>query len=223
MDIKEEDQVADDINDDEKDNVDETSDEQSTEDNEEPITPERAYELAKGLQKGYTLTRQELAEIRDNINAIQEALSALKSSSDIGDFGIDEDRPLTKKELMETLAELERKKEEENTQKQKIVDKIIDDLKFEGTIKDDKEADKFIEFTLNAAKKAGLKEVTPNYILSLVPAWEKIKEAEQVKSSIKGKVKGEIGSKVGNSEKVNPNEQGISWNEVHNKDWDELI
>jgi len=212
---EEKDQVQEDIQE------DKTSEEQSSEAN-ESITPEKAYELAKGLQKGYTLTRQELAEIRENINTIQSALEEIRKSKadEFGDF--EEEKPLTKKDIMEAIAEVERQRAMEEAEKEAMLDKIMEDLKFEGVIKDDKEADDLIKFTLEAAKSAGLKEVTPNYILSVVPAWQKAKEAEEIKQQIKTKTKGEIGSKVGNSEKATPGEQGISWSEVHAKDWDEL-
>jgi len=201
---------------------DETSKEQSAESN-EPITPEKAYELAKGLQKGYTLTRQELAEIRENIGAIQSALEEIRSSK-TDEFGdeFETEKPLTKKDIIEAITEIEKQKARQEMEKEAMVDRIIDDLKFEGVVKNDAEADDLIKFTLEAAKSAGLKEITPDYILSVVPAWQKAKEAEEIKQQIKGKVKEEIGSKVGNSEKTSAKEQGISWKEVHFKDWDEL-
>jgi len=204
-----------------------SSEEQSTEATEEQggeeITTERAYELAKGLQKGYTLTRQELAEVRENLSAIQEALNELRSSgNEFDEFGDLEEKPLTKKDLVEVLAELENKKASEQAKKEAMVDSMIEDLKMEGVVKDDAEADELIKFVVNSAKTAGLKEVSPQYILSLVPAWTKIKEAEQVKAQVKSKTKIEEGSKVGTSEKTKTGDNGISYADVHNKDWDEL-
>ena len=68
------------MSDDETDQVvDETPEEeqvvgeQSDETEVEPITPEKAYELAKAAQKGYTLTRQELSEIRQTLEGMKQA------------------------------------------------------------------------------------------------------------------------------------------------------
>ena len=198
----------------------ETSEEQSTEATEK-ATPERAYELAKGLQKGYTLTRQELAEVRSNLDAVKAAIEESKNKDEFDEFGEGE-KPLTKAELLNVLSEWDQKKETAQQQKQAQVDRIIEDLKVEGMVKDDKEADLLIEFVLDSAKRAGLKSVTPDYILSVYPAWEKTKDIKKLEQEVKTKVKREAGSKVGTSERTNPTEQGVSYKEIRQKDWDEF-
>ena len=206
---------------------DETSDVQSTEAAE--ITPERAIELAqkaeeiaRGTQKGYTITRQELAEIRENQAAIQSALEELRSqkSNELDEFG--EEKPLTKKELMATLAEIEQQKANQQANKEAMVDSMVEDMIAEGLVKDNNEADDLIKFALDAAKSAKLKEISPDYVLSLYPAWQKVKEVEGIKTQLKTKTRGEEGSKVGTSEKTQIGEQGVSYKSVHSKGWDEI-
>ena len=200
---------------------DETSDEQSTEATEEPITPERAYELAKGLQKGYTMTRQDISEMRENLEAVQQALNELKQEK-TEEFEEFDKKPLTKKDVLEAIAEYEQQKTAQQTSKQALVDAMIEDMKIEGLIKNDKEADDLIAFAIESAKAAGLKEIPQNYILSVYPAWQKAKEAEVLKEQVKTKVRGEAGSKVGTSEKARTGEQGVSYKEIRSKDWDEF-
>ena len=205
---------------------DETSTEQSTETN-EPITPEKvaelaqkAAEIAKGTQKGYTLTRQEIAEIKENQARIEAALEEIKSQRiDDFDLGDEEEKPITKKDLVEAIAEMENRKVLEQQEKEAEVDRLVEDLKVEGVVNNDAEADNLIQFTLDAAKRAGLKEISPEYILSVVPAWEKVKEAEAVKAQTAQK---EAGKKVGNSEKTSGKSEYPSYRKIHNVDFDEL-
>jgi len=64
-----------------------------------PVTAEDAMNLAVALQKGYTMTRQDMASIRDNQEKIQEALTELRKSK-VDEFGGDEDEPLTVKKFL---------------------------------------------------------------------------------------------------------------------------
>lgn len=203
------DQVKDETLNDENNSLNEQSSET------DKITPERAYELAKGLQKGYTLTRQEMAELRESVKNIQEAVTN-NNSDDIFD---DEDKPLTKKELMSVLAEAEQKKSVEQAQKEAAIDNTIDDLRVQGIVSTEKDAESFMEYTLKAAKSAGLKEISPEYMYSIAPAW---KQAEELKLQIKKEVKSEASSKIGNSDKASVGDGKPSYKQVHSKDWDEL-
>lgn len=212
---------------------DENSDEQSAEGTEEPITLERAVELAQkaqeiahGTQKGYTLTRQELAEIRANQEAIQNALEELKSQKfgDYDDYGDEEPITAAKLEdiIAKSLTKYEQQKIAQQTDEEAMIDNMIADMKAEGLITNDKEADDLIAFTIESAKAAGLKQIPQNYIFSVYPAWQKAKEAEALKEQIKTKIRGEVGSKVGTSEKTSSREQGVSYKEIRHKDWDEF-
>ena len=187
---------------------DETSDEQSTETAE--ITPEKAYELAKGLQKGYTMTRQELADIRANQEAIQEALGNLDQQRK--EFGFDEDeddKPLTRKEFLSLLDEREKAKDDEGKKYQKMIDSQVADLETRGAIKPKEEED-FLNFAVE------------HKLTDLYQAASLYQEVRAVRQSKQAKAKAELGSKVGTSEKTSNKEQGPSFAEIHSKDWDEL-
>lgn len=228
--MEEEDQVQDGVQEEESEEEssgDESSEEQSTESAEEQpkLTPEKIYEITRGLQKGYTINRQDLASIRKEIDSLKEMLQSLKKG-DADEYFDDEEAPITKKEfkkeLVNALTELEQRKAMEQAEKDKMVDNIMSDLEAKGLIKGEKEADDFIKFTLESAKSAGLKEITPNYILSVYPAWRKVKEVDDIKKQLKSQKRGEVSSKVGNSEKGSTGEQGVPYSKVHKRDWDEL-
>ena len=190
-----------------------SSEEQSTEATKEPITPERAYELAKGLQKGYTLTRQEISEIRNNLDEIQSAIQELRSRSSEETFGVEEEKPLTKKDLLEILDERERKKAEETGYYEKLVDSQIADLRVQGVITSDADEEDLLQFATEH-KMTDLSQAAA--------IWKEVKEARKLKETLKSKVKGEAGSKVGTSEKTNVGEEGVSYKEISRKDWDEI-
>jgi len=191
--------------------------EEKTEETEPKITLEDTHRLAQALQKGYTITRQDQAKIRGNIEEIKGALTKLGKKKEEDEFG--EDEPLTTKKLLEVLDEREKTAKETRRQSDiKIQEQItsqLDDLKAQGAIPTKKEEDELLEF---AVKRK---------ITNLSTAYERLQEIksarkEGMKEGVKGKVKTEAGSKIGTSKKAGTGEQGIDYQEIRNKDMDEL-
>lgn len=192
---------------------DQSSGEQSTEDNKEEISVERAYQLAKGLQKGYTQNAQELAEIRNNLDSIMTKVNSPKSEFD--EFG--DDDVLTKSQFLKLLDSREKANESakvaESQKWQKIVDSQVANLRIRGVISSDKDEDELLDFA------------TKHKITDLAQAadvWKELKDAKAAKEKLRTKVRGEEGSRVGTSEKATVGKDGVSFSQVHSKDWDEL-
>src|SRR3990167_10177458 len=70
----------------------------------ESPTLEKLAEVVQGLQKGYTITRQEFAEVRDNLQTVADSLNQ-KSGADQGT-----DEYVTVGKLKEVLASYEQAK-----------------------------------------------------------------------------------------------------------------
>ena len=189
-----------------------SEEEQSQETTKEEITPEKAYDLARGLQKGYTMTRQEISDIRKNLESVSEAVSTLRKGNDDYDFGTGEE-PLTKKNLLEILDSREKDKTTESQKWERNVDNQIADLRVKGVISSDKEEEDLLDFAVEH-------KITDLSLASTF--WLELKEARQAKEALRTKTRGEAGSKVGTSEKVGSKEEGVSYSNVHNKDWDEI-
>src|SRR3990167_8685311 len=119
--------------------TDQTSNEQSEETKEEPITADRAFELAKGLQKGYTQTRQEIAEMRENLQTIVATLNK-QSGAASGD-----DDYVTVSKLKEILTEHNQSeakaKEAEKTNADAYIDNCLVQLRADGLIKGKEDED----------------------------------------------------------------------------------
>lgn len=188
------------------------------EEKEEPeITLADTHRLAQALQKGYTMTRQDVAKIRGNIEVIKEALTKIGQKKETDEF--DDEEPLTTKKLLEVLDKREKTAGEKSTQSEtKLQERItsqLDDLKAQGFIPTKKEEDDLLEF---AVKRK---------ITDLAKAYERLQEIrtarkEGIKEGVKGKVKKEAGSKIGTSKKAGPKEQGFDYQEIAGKDMEEL-
>jgi hypothetical protein len=207
--------------------------EPSEESEKEPeITLEKTHALAEALQKGYTMSRQDLADIKRNQEAIQEALDILRSKKDDSPK-FDEDDQLTvgqymelerQKEQKRAVIETEAKKEEQK--RLDFVDKQISDLKIDGVIKSKEDEDELVQFAVDYAKKHPEFNVQhPNYLRGAAEIWQKEKAFQKAGAVAKAKneVKKEAGSKIGTSQKNKAeDEQGISYEDIHTKSMDEL-
>ena len=198
--------------------VPEPETEESEETEEEPITVDKTYELATALQKGYTLTRQELAEIRRNQEGIQEALTKLNKKDEF----TDEDRPLTVKEFLKLQEEQRDTKIREDQRINQQIDTQIDELRVRGVIKSKEDEDAVLNYAISEKKQGKNKD-----LITAGLDWQELQEARKeggkVLAQAKNKVKQEEGSKVGTSQKTKTErEQGVNYEEIHTKSLDEL-
>jgi len=191
--------------------------EQSEKTEEEPITVDKTYELAQALQKGYTLTRQELSEIKKNQEAINEALKGINKSNEFQD----DDAPLTVKGFLKLQDEQRRVKLEEDQKVNRQIDSQLDELKARGIIQSKADEDAVIEYAISQKKQGKNKD-----LMTAGLDWKDLQEAKReggkVIAKVKTQVKQEAGSQVGTSQKSTGTEQGFDYSEIRNKSFDEL-
>ena len=154
----------------------------------ESPTLEKLAEVVQGLQKGYTVTRQEFAEVKDNLQTIADATNA-KSGAEQGT-----DEYVTVGKLKEVLAEYDQSKIQAQQAGLKEADRQIEEslagLEADGIVSSDKEKNDLLQFAVD------------NKILDLNKAaarWIKGQGSEKSKEVAKAKVRQEEGSKVGTS------------------------
>jgi hypothetical protein len=169
-------------------------------------------QLVKGLQKGYTLTRQEIGEIKGMI----EELKNNPQSSEPSD---DQDEYITVSKLKEILSQHTQNQANQQMAEREKADKYISDaitdLKAEGVIKSKEDEDSLLNYALE------IKE--PNLRKAIV-SWQRIKEAEAkgTRKAAKTKARQEEGSRIGTSQKTGQPSEGVDYNEIHNKDFEDF-
>jgi len=176
---------------------DQSAAKQSEETEKEPTLSEVA-ELAKGLQKGYTLTRQELSEIRENLQTIVESTNR-QTGATSGD-----DEYMTVGKMREILNEQQKHIESVKHQADSYIESTLTQLKADGVIKSKEDEDAIIKYAIDKKE--------PD-LLKAADRWFEIKQAreEGKKEVAKVKVRQEEGSKVGTSSKASGGEQeGVS-------------
>lgn len=166
--------------------VDETGAEQSKGETEEKEP--KVEELVKGLQKGYTQTRQEMAGMRETLQQIVDKANT-ESGAKTG-----EDEYLTVGKLREILREQSQQAEDRKSQADEYVEKTLGELKEIGIISTKEEEDAIIQYALKF-KEPDLRKVAI--------MWQEIKSAkeEAKKETTKAKAKQEEGSQIGTSSK----------------------
>jgi len=174
-------------------------DDKSEKTEKEPITLERVSELTNALQKGYTITRQDMAEIRENVNTIVASLNAQKKEE-----GEDKEAYVTVGKLEEILTKHSEKEkattEEVSNKVDNYIDSALQELRLQGVVKSDAEEEELIQFALDK-KEPDLYKAAERLL--------EVKEAreEGKKGTSKAKAHQEAGSKVGTSQKTTE-EQG---------------
>lgn len=187
-------------------NGDQSEDKQSEDTKEEP-TLEKITELVKALQKGYTETRQEFAQTKEDIQVMVNAINN-QSGAKQGD-----EEYLTVGKMKEILAEQSSVQEQRRNQADTYIDKTLAQLKAEGRITTDEEKDALLNFAL--------KHQQPD-LLKAAELYDEIKQAkEEAKREVaKTKVKQEEGSKIGTSSKSGTGEQGgVDYQKMKRMDW----
>lgn len=173
----------------------------------EPITLEKTVELVQGLQKGYTITRQEMTEIKDNLQSIAEAMNT-KTGATTGD-----EEYLTVGKLKEILTNQQADAEQRKEQANSYIDNEMTSLKAEGIVATKEEEQELLNYAVK------IKE--PN-LRKAATIWQDIKEARGVakKEADTKKAKQEAGGKIGTSGKTTAEEHsGVDYRKVRNMDW----
>lgn len=181
------------------------------------ITQEQIQERFSALTKGYTTTRQDLAAFKDEVLS---AIGEIKDQRAVKDeYGVDDDL-VTKKDIADITAQIVQGiRAEKDADKvelaryEQLVDEQLAELKVSGIVKTKAEEEDLLSY-------AAEKKITD--LFKAADIWQEVKEVRKTKEELRAKLKGEEGGKVGTSNKVNSKEQGISYKEIANKDWDEL-
>ena len=184
---------------------DQSSEQKSDEtEKEEPLNPEQLTELAKGLQKGYTLTRQEISEMKENLQSIADNMNK-QTGAETGN-----DEYLTVGKLKEVLAQYDTSKAQQEAANKAQIDKAIEDnlseLEADGIISSPKERESLIQYAVD------------NRILDLNKAaakWLKEQGKAKIDQVVKAKAKQEEGSQIGTSSKTTGEEsRGINYDDI---------
>jgi len=202
---EEKDQVASDVAE-EKNEGDQAEDEKSEEPKDE-LTLEKTVELVKGLQKGYTLSRQEISEMKDNLVAIAEKINEQKGVES-GD-----EEYLTAGKLKEILTKQAQDQEQRKSQADKYIEDAVGFLKAEGKITSKEDEDALINYAL---------EIKEPDLMKAATLWgrEKAARKEGERDKAKAKAKQEEGSKVGTSSKTSEGEsRGVDYSKVSTGQW----
>ena len=172
---------------------DKASDERSDDTEKEPITAERAFELARGLQKGYTQTRQDIADIKANLEQIVATQNA-KSGAQEGD---NEYLTVAKaREIITGALDAQRESQIANSRKaDEIIETGLNALRADGVIKSKADEQELIQYAV---------DIGETDLSKASKGWQKYKSAkdEGTKEAAKKGVKQEEGSKVGTSSKT---------------------
>lgn len=189
---------------------DESTEKQSEETEKEPTIKE-VEELAKALQKGYTQTRQDISELKGSLQDIADKMNTTSGATQ-GD-----EEYVTVGKLKQVLSEVEQNKVQQQEANQMAaktyVDNTITQLKAEGIVKSDTEAEEFAGLAL---------EMQEQDLSKVAKVYQKIQQ-ERGKVAIeasKTKARQEEGSKIGTSSKTATGESsGIDYKKVKETDW----
>ena len=169
----------------------------------EPDKPEApALEpLVKGLQKGYTQTRQDISEIKESLAKISQASERTEE---------DQDEYVTKSSFKSLLGEHEKEKIAENQKINQQIQSAVTDLKEIGVVKNDKEADELMTYAV--------KNQIPN-LYTAAAKWQTEKAAtaqtDAVRLAAEAKAKQAEGAQVGTSQTTStPESSGVSYAEI---------
>jgi len=181
---------------------------------EEPVTPEQAMDLAKNLQKGYTMTRQELAELRQSQEATQTILEELKKKKP-DEYGVPEE-PLTVTKLLELQKQQKAAATKEEAKIDQAIDSQLSDLRIQGVIKTKEDEEKLMNYAVKH-------KITDLSQAANIMAEVDTARKEGQKTAAKSKVKSDAGSQVGTSKKNAGEQGGVPYEEIAGKDMEDII
>ena len=192
MEEKKEDQVADSIV---KEDDQQSANNQEETKKEESMTLEDMTSLVKGLQKGYTVNAQAIAEMKDNLQPIVNQIND-QAGNKTGD-----DEYLTVGKLKQILQEQSQHQSAVQQQSETYIDNTLTQLRAQGVIKTKDEEKELIQYAVDKKE--------PD-LLKAADRWQEVKQAreEGKKTITEKKTQQEEGSKVGTSSKTSTSEQG---------------
>lgn len=203
MEEKTKDQGVDDIA---KDDKTSTTNPEETK-KEEPMTPEEMTTLVKGLQKGYTVNAQAIAEMGKNLQPIVDQINA-QAGTQTGD-----DEYLTVGKLKQILQENSQQQAAIQQQSEAYIDNTLAQLRTQGIIKTKEEEQELIQYAVDKKE--------PD-LLKAADRWQEVKQAreEGKKGATEKKTIQEEGSKIGTSSKTSTGEQGgVDYRKVKKMDF----
>lgn len=186
---------------------DQAGNKQSEETKVETLSVEKLAGLTKDLQKGYTVTRQELSEIKENLNAIVSALNQQSGAAQGDDMYVTESR------LRDILQEQSDLQEQSKAQADTYIDSALDQLKAQGIVETEQDANDLMEYALKLHEPDLIKVGT---------IWKDVKSAkdEGKKEAAKKTAGQQEGSKVGTSSRTPGQEStGVDYQKVRKMDW----
>ena len=180
------------------------------------ITLEETHKLAKAVQKGYTLTRQQIAKMATNQEAIQTALEELKKGKEETEF--EEEEPLTVSKFLKLQKDQKAQAEAEDKKIKEKIDDALENLRAEGTVQSDDEEKDLLDYAVRH-KITDLSRAAGQW-----REWYDAKaKSKKIKDKAKAEVRGEAGKKVGTSKKTTTEEGGgVDYNEIRNKSIEEI-
>ena len=188
------------------------SDKPGVQPKESDITLEETHTLAKAVQKGYTLTRMQIAKMQENQEAIQATLDELKKEKD--ETGFDEEEPLTVSKFLKLQKDQKTQAETEDKKIKEKIDNSLENLRAEGIIESNDEEKSLLDYAVRH-KITDLTRAATQW-----REWydEKIRN-KKIKDKATAKIRGEAGKKIGTSKKTGfRSEGGVDYNEIRNKD-----
>ena len=224
--VEEKDQVSEEIQEeetnsqyDQEDSLEDQSEEEQSEETDEPTLEKLAEVLKgnegviKGLQKGYTITRQEMSEIRDNLKTIADSLNEKRDLSE----GDEDYVTVAKlKDILKSTADSQsREPQIQRERAQQYIDDAMNQLRIDNVVKTKAEEEDLMKFAVEK------KEVD---LFKAADRWQEVQQArmEGQKLAAKAKAKQSEGSKVGSSSKTSSESKGVNYEQIRNLDWSQM-
>ena len=177
---------------------------------EEPMTLEDMTSLVKGLQKGYTVNAQAIAEMKENLQPIVDQINA-QAGTKTGD-----EEYLTVGKLKQILQENSQQQAAVQQQSEAYIDNTLAQLRAQGVLKTKEDEQELIQYAVDKKE--------PD-LLKAADRWQEVKQAreEGKKGTIEKKTQQEEGSKIGTSSKTPTGEQGgVDYKKVKGMDFSDF-
>lgn len=168
------------------------------------LSLDKVAQIAKATQKGYTATRQEIAQIKETMQNLVDAISQKQEAQGQSPY-------VTEQRLKEIFVEIQSQQEALKTQANEYIETTLDSLKEDGVIEKGEE-EALMQFALRIKEPDLEKAAT---------TWKEAKN-QVSKTLTKKQERQEAGSKVGTSSKSEGGQEkkGVSYAEIRKmQDW----
>jgi hypothetical protein len=177
----------------------------SEESDKQDLSLEKVAQIAKATQKGYTSTRQEIAQLKEAMQEIVDSITSQKDSGGNSPY-------VTEQRLKEIFVEIQSQQESLKQQANDYIENTLEDLRSNGVIEKGEE-ESLMQFAVKIKESDLSKAAT---------IWKEIKysKEEGKKEAAKKVERQEAGSKVGTSSKTGTSEQiGVDYKKMKRFDW----